>query len=78
MFKCASGIVGRIYVDTFYLPGVEGQEGFEGFKIVTLDYDVSGVAVAIAVFFFLYKQAIFCVGGGFKVLLSGAPVKGGH
>jgi hypothetical protein len=28
--------------------------------------------------FFLDKQAVFRVGGGFEVMLSGAPVKGGH
>jgi hypothetical protein len=47
-------------------------------KVVALNYDVSGAAVAITVFFFLYQQAVFRVGGGFEVALSGAPVKGGH
>jgi hypothetical protein len=78
MIKCASGIVGRAYVDAFYLFGIEGQDTFVGFKIVALDYDVPGVAVAVTVFFFFDKQAVFCVGGGFDVLLSGAPVKDGH
>jgi hypothetical protein len=43
MLKGASGIIRRVYVDALYLPGIEGQQGFEGFKVVALDYNVSGV-----------------------------------
>ncbi|MDR0684179.1 MAG: hypothetical protein LBF83_03535 [Spirochaetaceae bacterium] len=37
MLKRASGIVGRVYVDAFYLPGIERQQGFEGLTVVAQD-----------------------------------------
>jgi hypothetical protein len=43
MFKGGAGIIGRVYVDALHLSGIEGQQGFEGFKVVALDYNVSGV-----------------------------------
>jgi hypothetical protein len=43
MLKGGAGIIGRIYVDALYLSGIEGQQGFEGFEVVALDYNVSGV-----------------------------------
>jgi hypothetical protein len=78
MFKCGAGVIRRVYVDALYLSGVEGQQGFEGFKVVSLDYDVSGIGIAATEFFFLYQQAVFGVGGGFEVLFAGEPMEGGH
>jgi hypothetical protein len=78
MLKGASGVIGRVYVDTLDLSGIEGQQGFQGFKVVTLDNDVSGIRVAVAVFFFFRQKAVFGVIGGPEVLLAGQPVKGGH
>jgi hypothetical protein len=43
MLKGGAGIIGRVYVDALYLSGIEGQQGLEGFKVVALDYNVSGV-----------------------------------
>jgi hypothetical protein len=43
ILKGGAGIIRRVYVDTLYLSGIEGQQGLEGFKVVALDYDVSGV-----------------------------------
>jgi hypothetical protein len=41
MFKRGTRVIRRVYVDTFYLSGIKGQQGLEGFKVVALDYDVS-------------------------------------
>jgi hypothetical protein len=78
MLKCGASVIRRVYVDTLYLPGVEGQQGFEGLKVVTLDYEVSGVGIAATALFFLYQQAVFGVGGDFEVLFAGEPMEGGH
>ncbi|MDR2783477.1 MAG: hypothetical protein LBB48_06505 [Treponema sp.] len=71
MLKGASGIIRRVYVDAFHLPGIEGQQGFEGFEVVALDYEVSCIGIAVAVLFFLHQQAVFGVVGGLEVLFVG-------
>jgi hypothetical protein len=71
VFKGASGVIGRVYIDTLDLSGIEGQQGFQGFKVVALDNDVSGVRVAVTVFFFLRQQPVFGVIGGPEVLFAG-------
>jgi hypothetical protein len=40
MLKGAAGIVGRVYVDTFYLAGKFLFQGFEGKEIVTEDQTI--------------------------------------
>jgi hypothetical protein len=61
MFKGAAGIVGRVYVDTFYLAGKFLFQGFECEKVVAEDE-----AVVEDVFF---AGAVLCVvifGGVFQ------------
>ena len=40
MLEGAAGVVGRVDVDAFDLPGVVGQQGFEGVQVVALDQQV--------------------------------------
>jgi hypothetical protein len=40
MFKGAAGIVGRVYVDTFYFTGKFLFQGFEGQEVVAKDETV--------------------------------------
>ncbi|GHV74635.1 hypothetical protein AGMMS49940_19370 [Spirochaetia bacterium] len=53
MFKCATSIVGRVYVDTFYFAGKFLFQGFEGEEVVAEDE-----AVVEEVFF---TMTGFCV-----------------
>jgi hypothetical protein len=71
MLKGASGVVRWVYVDALHLSGVEGEQGFQGFEVVALNYEVTGVAVSVAVLLFLHQQAVFGVGSGLEVLFAG-------
>jgi hypothetical protein len=71
MLKGGASVIRRVYVDALYLPGIKWQQGFEGFEVVTLDHEVSGVGIAVAVLFFLHQKAVFGVVCGLEVLFAG-------
>jgi hypothetical protein len=56
MFKGAAGIVGRVYVDTFYFAGEFLFQGFEGQEVVAEDEAVveyvffAGAVLGVAAF----------------------------
>jgi hypothetical protein len=62
MFKGAAGIVGRVYVDTFYLAGKFLFQGFEGEEIVAEDETVvedvffAGTVLGVAAFGGVFQQ----------------------
>jgi hypothetical protein len=72
MFKGAAGIIGRVYVDTFYLAGKFLFQGFEGQKVVAEDEAViedvffAGAVLGVAAFGGVFQQdAGFKAGTGF-------------
>jgi hypothetical protein len=72
MFKGAAGIVGRVYVDTFYLAGKFLFQGFEGQEVVSEDEAVvkdiffAGAVLGVAAFGGVLQQdAGFDAGAGF-------------
>lgn len=71
-------IIRQVYIDTLHLSGIEGQQGVEGFKVIAIDYDVSGVRGAVIICFFFCHQAVFGVGRGFEVLFPSEPTANRH
>jgi hypothetical protein len=61
MFKCAAGVVGRIYVNAFYLSGKFLFQGFEGKKVVA-----ENKAVVKDVFFAGAMLGVVAFGGVFQ------------
>jgi hypothetical protein len=61
MFKGASGVVGRVYVDTFYLAGKFLFQGFEGKEVVA-----ENKAVVENIFFAGTALGVVAFGGVFQ------------
>jgi hypothetical protein len=61
MFKCAAGIVGRVYVNTFYFAGKFLFQGLEGEEVVAEDE-----AVVKYVFFAGAVLSVVAFGGVFQ------------
>jgi hypothetical protein len=61
MFKCAAGVVGRVYVDTFYLAGKFLFQSFEGKEVVP-----KNEAVVEDVFFAGTVWGVIAFGGVFQ------------
>ena len=76
MFKGASGVVRRVYVNALHLARIVRQQGFEGVQVVALNEHVPGAAVAMAPGFF--QQAVGRASGGAKILVTGKPLQNGH
>jgi hypothetical protein len=36
-----SGIIRRVYVDTFYPPSILGEQGFKGKEVISLYYEIT-------------------------------------
>jgi hypothetical protein len=67
MFKGAAGIVGRVYVDTFYLSGKFLLQGFECKEVVAKDEAVvKDVFLAGAVFGVVALGGVFQQDTGFE------------
>jgi hypothetical protein len=67
MFKGAAGIVGRVYVDTFYLAGKFLFQGFEGQEVVAEDEAVvEDVFLAGAVLGVVTSGGVFQQDAGFE------------
>jgi hypothetical protein len=62
MFKSTAGIVGRVYVDTFYFAGKFLFQGFEGEEVVAEDEAVvedvffAGAVLGVAAFGGVFQQ----------------------
>jgi hypothetical protein len=67
MFKCAAGVVGRIYVNAFYLSGKFLFQGFEGEEVIAEDKAVvKDVFPAGAVFGVVAFGRVFQQDTGFE------------